>query len=789
MTAARNRAELAALPAPLPAADLRWECAPLRPSQQQPALTHLLGQERAVEALRTGLELRAPGYHVFLSGPSDTGRSALVQEMIASLEAPAGPGPDRIYLSNLRELHRPRLLTLAPGRAPVFEREFRELIDSIREVLRAAVHSRAHKMSRRLVLGNAEARQRRLFDALARVAERAGCQLVPFEGEGGVGADIYPVCHGEAASPEALAGLVAEGRLTPAERDELLARRAALVERLEEVYDRVRRVHRDTERELREMDQKLASRQLQHLIGEFVSAWPQAEVQRHLDEIRDWIELDLTPWVAGDHDQASEQPPMDPRQELVVHVVRTSEPAAPRPMVFETHPTWPMLFGALEPARDGIGSPSAMHPGALLRADGGFLVLRAVDVLNEPGVWAELKRTLRSGELQIREHDPNTGATTGPLQPEVIPVDVKVVLIGEPGAYEALAAEDPQFLQTFKVHAELDTTVPATTDNCRRYADLLAWLSRHEGLRAFAPEAAAAVVEFGARRGGRRDRLTTSFGEIADIGREASLWCERSGGGPVRREHVQAALEARDRRLDLAREQVERDMRDGYLLVSTTGFAVGQVNALTVIDVGTFAFGKPCRITATTGASDAGRTGVVNIERESDLSGPLHDKGVFILSGFLLDRYGRDGPLSVRATLCLEQSYGGVDGDSASGAELLALLSSLSHVPLDQGMGVTGSVNQKGEIQAVHGVNEKVEGHFRLCCAQGLSGDQGVVLPRANVPDLMLSPDIVAAVRDKRFSVYAVDTVEQALVILTRRRAEEVLHGAGETLARFRAGC
>ena len=761
---------------PLSAEALRWTCPPLRPARKRRRLTELLGQERPIAALRTGLELRAPGYHVFVSGLTGTGRTALVRDLLEELQPAGKPGPDRVYVNNFRESHCPRLLTLPRGRGPAFQKDMEDLVLRTQDALQSALGSRPHKMSRRLVIQNSEARHRRLMDALARLAERQGCSVVQYETQGGlVAADIYAIHDGEALSPQALSALVNEGSLTTAERDELLARRDTLIDRLEQVYDRIRRCSRQTDHELRAMDRQLAARIIESNFRDFRDQWPQPVVGRYLEEVRLCVERDLELWVAAEeesdgteavetHDDHGAAPRLSQThfQDLAVHVVYTSVDQDPAPVVVvENNPTFTNLFGAIEPPRDGsYGGLSAIHPGALLRADGGYLVLRVSDVLTEPGVWHHLKRALKVGRLEIREYDPGSGTTTGSAQPEAIPIDLKVVLIGEPGVYEQLAAEDPQFLQTFKVHAEFDTAVPVTDDNLQRYADFLAYLSDEEGLRTFSPEATTAVIEAGVRYAGRCDLLTTRFNEIADLAREASLCCERGGAGPVRREHVRESWRSRQHRLDLAREHVERDLRDGYLLIDTQGKAVGQVNSLTVVDTGTFAFGKPCRITASTGTGTRGRSGLVNIERESELSGSIHDKGVMILAGYLLDRFAQDGALCVQASLCFEQNYGGVDGDSASSAELYALISSLAKVPLDQGIGVTGSVNQKGAIQAVAAVNEKIEGFYRLCRSNGLTGEQGVVIPRVNVADLMLDEEIVEAATRGRFRVWAVDRIE-----------------------------
>lgn len=781
---------------PLGELELRWRCPPIEASEEPPALLDLYGQDRPLQALRTGLEIAASGYHLFVSGLEGTGRTVLVKHLLEQLRPSGSPGCDRVYLNNFRQPSRPRLLSLPRGRGPDFQREMENLVLRAQGSLRAAVGSRPHQMSRRLVLQNAEVRQRRVMDALARLSEGQGCSLVQFENNGSLAADIYVVHGGEAMSPQELCGMVANGDLTPAERDDLLARRDSLVTRLEEVSDRVRRANQKVDAELRSMDRMLAGRVLESHFGEFVGEWPEPGIAEYLGDVRDYIERDLDRWVAVDGDGGSgsgRNPssnghcPSPPHLlDLAVHVVHTGSQNGGRPVLVESNPTYANLFGAIEPLREVASGLSSIQSGALLRADGGYLVLSAAAVLSEPGVWSQLKRALKARQLEIREYDPGSGTTTGALQPEAIPLDLKVVLIGEPGLYEQMAHDDPEFLHTFKVHAEFDRAVDATPENCQRYADYLASLSREEGLRPFSPDAVAAMIELGARRAGRRDRLSTCFEQLGDLGREAAAHCGRNGSESVERTHVEEAWRARQRRQDLPREQIEKDLRSGYLMVRTEGRSVGQVNSLTVLDTGTFAFGKPCRITASTGVGARGRSQLLNIEREADLSGPIHDKGVMILGGYLLDRFAQDGVLCLQGALCFEQNYGGVDGDSASSAELYALLSSLSKVPLRQSIGVTGSVNQKGEIQAVSGINEKIEGFFRLCESQGLTGEQGVVIPRVNIPDLMVDEVVIDAVRRGEFTVWGVATIDEGLRILTGIDPRELAQRVAETLERFR---
>lgn len=790
------RAEVEALPA----AQLRWVCPPIRPSKTPPGATRLLGQERPMRALRTGLQLHAPGYNVLLTGLVGSGRTTVVRHLLQEMQPACRLGPDRVFVTNFNEPHRPRLVNLPRGEGPRFRDALDEFLRRLHDSLVDALRSRPHKASRRVVMREAEERELRLMGAVESEARRAGCTVVMYDDpQGEPVTDLHPIVAGEAVPPARLDELVAEKKLSTREAERLHAARDELSERLEEAIDRVRRVRRDADHELRRVDRVSARRIIDRMCDEFCRDWPQPGVSGYLTTASEHIERNLERWAAPDEPSTEAGGPGAPAaqstpqevaamraEELGAHVVKTSADDV-CPIVVETNPTYQNLFGTIE-AREGEPSRlPGIHPGSLVRADGGYLILRMGDALTEPGVWKQLKRALMSGSVELREFDPNTGSTTGTLQPEAIPIDLKVVLIGDPGSYEHLAAEDPQFRQHFKIHAEFDASIPVNADNLRRYADFLGWMVRNERLRPFTPEANAAVAELGARLAGRNDRLTTQFGDLADIAREASYLTGEAGAGPVQASHVHEALRLREQRHDLIRELAERDFEDGYLLLRTSGRAVGQVNGLTVLDTGSLVFGKPCRITASTGASTENDAGLINIEREADLSGSLHDKGVLILQGFLLDHFGADGPLQLQAAICFEQTYSGVDGDSASSAELLALLSSLARVPLEQGIAITGALNQKGELQPVGALNEKIEGFFRLCRTRRLTGKQGVIVPRGNVADLMLAPEVVAAAAEGWFHIWAVDDVFAALTLMAGVPASEVMAKAAETLARYRA--
>ena len=773
-------------------ADLRWTCPPLMPSKKAPSATFLIGQQRPMAALRTGLSIHARGYNLFVSGLMGSGRTAVVDMLLRDIQPDCRRVPDRVFVTNLREPNRPLLVSLPPGRGPAFRNDLVELGRILHGALLSTLRSRPHRMSRRMVKRSSGTRERRVMDALQRQAQKQGCALVTFQAQNGSStADIYPVVDGEPVTLDALSALTLEGKITEEERQRLTAQREQLMERLDEVSDRIREEFMRSEGELRGMDRRLAWKVLQSHQKEFVKKWPQPEVADWLDAAGEFIERNLHEFVGTEVELDDETKVLEllpssgePRLgEFHSQVVKTSFSES-CPIVIETNPTFGNLFGTIGGGE--LPGPLQVHPGALLRAEGGYLVLRCLDVLREPGVWMHLKRVLQSGRLEIRDYDQGSGAQTGTLQPQAIPIDIKIVLIGEPGVYEQLAAEDPQFPQVFKIHAEFDSTIPVNKQSLQRYADYLQWLVDSEDLPQMQPDAMGAIAEYGARCSGRRDRLITRYSEIGDIAREAAFQARAVGAKKVNRGHVDFAVQMQRQRHDLAQELTERGYAAGYMRLSTKGSSVGQINALTVLDTGTIEFGRPCRITCNSGVATAARSGLVNIEGLAQLSGPIHDKGVMILEGFLLQEFGNDGPLCMQATICFEQLYNGVEGDSASLAQLLALLSSLSNIPLLQGLAITGSVNQKGEVQAVSGVNDKVEGFFRLCRARKLTRKQGVVLPLANLGDLMLDVDVVAAVEKGTFSVQTVTSVEDAIELFTGKPAVMVLDAVRETLARFR---
>jgi len=499
----------------------------------------------------------------------------------------------------------------------------------------------------------------------------------------------------------------------------------------------------------------------------------------HLDRFRDKPEPPELPGLGP-------MPPapdalLEYRVNLIVDNATTKGP----PVVSESFPTYKNLFGAIERTVDRSGEGRShftqIKAGSFLRANGGYLVLNAEDVLSEVGVWSVLKRTLRTGTLEIQPQEGAFSLTTSMLKPEPIECDVKVVMVGDHSVYRVLFHSDSEFRKVFKVKAEFDTVMRSTAENVHEYATFIRKITKEESLLPFDRSGASSVVEWGMREAGRGGRISTQFTQIADVIREASWWAAQHGASRVSSGHVIEALAARRDRVSLSREKMFEAISEGSLLLDVVGARTGQVNGLVVYEMGDHEFGVPSRITASIAL---GRAGIVNIERESDLSGPTHDKGILILTGYLRGLFAQERPLTLSASIAFEQSYGNVDGDSASSAEVYALLSALADAPIRQGLAVTGSVNQMGEIQPIGGVNEKIEGWFAACRALGpLTGEQGVLVPALNAEDLMLETEVVEAVRAGRFAVYPVATIAEGIELLTGVPA-----GAREAEGRFTEG-
>jgi lon-related putative ATP-dependent protease len=734
-----------------------------------------VGQDRALEALRLGLEVRAPGYNVFVSGISGTGRTTTVLQMVREL-APSCPVPrDRVFVHNFTAPDRPRLLTFPAGTAAAFRRDMEELVALLRKTLPASIEDREFLRRRDEIGKRYGAREAELVDALRRQVAPDGFALAEIAGEQMKRLEVVPVVDGQPVPMDRLQEMAAQGKFpkdqAEAKEAKLLEYRRELAQVLREDRALARSMNEEVGAVLKEAVRGALAGAFEDLRQRYTDAAVSGFLEAMEEDVLDHIGALAREAAAGDEESEG-------RFRLYqVHVLVDRRGLKGCPLVHETAPTVTGLFGNIErrPVAPGVfvADHTMIRPGALVQADGGFLVLAAEDVFLDPNVANHLRRVLKHRRLEIRAVETPQGMGGVGLTPEAIDLDVKVILVGDWRLYEALWRASPEFAETFRVKADFEPDMDASPPNLRHYCRVAAGIARDAGTLPLAREGYGALLEHGVRASGRQGKITTRFGEVGDVLREADYWARQDVAKAIGPGHVRRAVDRMAERNRLAEARLQELIDRDVLLIETAGRRVGRVNGLSVYDLGYYAFGKPTVITASTGV---GRAGIINVEREARLSGGIYDKGVLLIAGYLRRTFAQHRPLSLTASLCFEQSYAGVDGDSASVAEVAALVSELSGVPLDQGIAVTGSLNQHGGVQPIGGVNEKIEGFFAVCARRGLSGTQGVVIPRSNLGDLMLAEPVVEACAAGKFHVWAVSRVEEALEILlgapagTRRR-------------------
>jgi len=756
---------------------LRWRCDPDGFSfdttdDLEPCPINIIGQPRALEALELGLSNRADGYNIFICGPVGSGRSTVVKRTLAGLDPEGEPPPDIVFVHNFADPDRPCRLNFRGGRGRAFRVLMQEFHDSLARDLPKLFESENYRQRRAEQVETTSTEQKfRLKEFEKRVQEQnftlAQVQMGPF-----VRSQLVPLVAGNPVDMDQLETLVEQDQFKTEDYERIRETFGTLKTELEGLSKQVRDLDRALRRSLQALGREMARPMVEEAVGEIRESFQPENLGEYLDGLVEDVLEHLEDFREGDGDESEESSPgaKDRREHSrhAVNVVVDNSQTKGRPVIWEKTPSYRNLFGTVDKTRTETGEWATDHTrikaGSLLRANGGFLVIDALDLLVEPGVWAALKRTLRHRQVDIQAFDPILLVTGVSLAPEPVPIDVKVLVIGTHQIYRLLYAVDEDFKKIFKIKAEFARQTPLNDEELMNYACLIRKRCGDDSLPPFRKDAVAAIVEHGVRLAGTNDKLTTRFSEVTDIIREAGYWARKADAAAVGAEHVDEALRHRVYRVDLIEENLRDRIAEGEVLIDLTGEQVAQVNGLAVLSVGDHEFGLPSRITATTAM---GRAGIIDIDREAEMSGAIHTKGVLILTGFLRARFAQERPLTLTASLTFEQSYGGIDGDSASCAELYALLSSLSGVPIRQGISVTGSVNQFGEVQPIGGVNEKVEGYFDLCRLRGLDGEQGVMIPARNIPHLMLRKDLVEEVRSGRFQVWAVSTIEEGLEVLT----------------------
>ncbi|QJA05362.1 AAA family ATPase [Thermosulfurimonas marina] len=731
----------------------------------------IMAQERAISALSLGLRLEDPDVHIYVAGEVEQGVTYLTR-VLTEEEARRRPRPsDWCYVYNFEDPDRPLPLELPAGRGREFKKDMENLIRILRERLPEAFEDERYVQKKEAILKEFNKQRAQIFEALEQKVKAEGF-ILNVEPMGMMIIPAKP--DGTPMTPQDVQNLPEE------EKERLKAKSRELQQEMNATVRQIQKLEKDLHEALKNLDREVASQvietHLQDLRHKYAAYTPVVEyleavardILEHLDEFR--------------QAQAGPQPPfsmpMPPREPIFlryeVNLFVDHSETQGAPVVFESNPTYPRLFGAIErKAQFGalLTDFTMLRAGSLHRANDGFLIVRALDLLRNFYCWETLKRIIKSRKIFLEDLGEQLGLfTTKTLRPKPIPFRAKVILIGDLFLYHLLYTYDEGFRELFKIKAPLEEWVDRTEERTREFLRTVALMVKRKGLLPVSADGLAWLVEYSCELAGRKDKLTLKLPEIFDTLREADFWARQAGSLYITAEHLEKAKEERRRRLSLLEDRIQEFILKDLIRIRTTGEEVGSINGLSVYDLGDYRFGRPTRITVNV---SLGKEGVINIEREAELSGKIHTKGVMILSGFLRERFVQDKPLTLSATLCFEQSYGMVEGDSASSAELFALLSALSGVPIKQGIAVTGSVSQKGEIQPVGGVNEKIEGFFRVCAERGLTGQQGVIIPEANVDDLMLPKEVVEAVEKDLFHIWPIRRVEEGIEILTGRPAGE----------------
>jgi lon-related putative ATP-dependent protease len=761
----------------VPVDRLRWRCDPdtlgFERADEIPMAQGIIGQDRAMKALRLAFSVRSKGHNVYVSGPPGTGRTTTVRHMLESMDTGRKAPMDAVYVNNFRDPDAPLAILLPAGSGQAFRRDLEEFVVSMRRNIAQIFESDHYKERTKQVVERFKETEKeavRLFEDKIREENFAliQIQMGPFSKP-----EIAPLIAGEPVQLERLEALSLQEKFNREEYERLRQKYGELRQLMEDTFRKVRDIKRKLKEELSHLEKEFGRPIIADALSDIKSEYPEPKVAEYLEQVRDQVLSNMGQFLDKDGEEGEEQARLPIREDeryrpFLVNVV-VDNTGVERPVVIvETSPNYRNLFGTIEKVvdRSGHWRSDFLHikAGSVLKANGGFLVIHLLDAIAEPGVWQALKRTLKNQQIDIQSYDPFYLFSTNAIKPEPIKIDVRVAVIGDPQSYHILYNYDPDFPKIFKVKADFDSVMVRSPENVKRYATFIASFCGTEGLRCMDKTGVAAVVEHGVRLAGRTNKISTRFSEVANILREANYWAESTGSELLTRSVVELAIREKEDRTRLPEEKLQELFEEGILLVDTSGSRVGQINGLSYYDLGDYQFGKPSRITVQTAM---GRAGLINIEREAEMSGPTFNKAMLIIDGFFRSNFGQDFPLTLSASIGFEQSYGGIEGDSASVAELTALVSTLADLPMRQDLAVTGSVNQYGDVQPIGGVNEKIEGFYDVCRTRGLTGAQGVVIPAQNQGDLMLRLEVVDACREKQFRIHAITRVEEAIELFT----------------------
>ncbi|MCX6576892.1 MAG: ATP-binding protein [Candidatus Aminicenantes bacterium] len=757
--------------AELPVEKMRWKCDPVSipfaTTSECEACDEIIGQDRALKALQTGLDIKSLGYNIFITGMVGTGRTTTIKQLLERLEKGDQPPDDILYVNNFKYPDEPTLITMPPGKGKLFSTAMENLIEMLKHNIPELLKSKYYSEKRDSIIESQQRKQKELLQGFEEEVAKEGFSVIQVQMGLFVKPDLIPVIDDQPAPFNKLEAMVKEKKFPQKSLEALKKNYEKLSAKLEEIFEQLREIEEETRTQLKNWDAESITPMIKGAISEVNAKFPFPKIPEYLKDIEDHLiqSIDL---FKNQKKEEKEKEAVDPFLEYRANLLVDNSDLKHAPVVMETNPTYINLFGSIESTVSRFGvlqtDFTKIKAGSFLKANDGFLVINALDALIEPGVWTTLKRTLRNQIFEIQNYASLFLFSTTRLKPQPIKANVKVVMIGDEEIYNLLYFADQDFKKIFKIKAEFDSEMDKTSNTIRDYVRFIKKICDDDKLLSFEKSGMAAIVEYGTRIAGRHKKLSTRFHVIADVIREASYWAQKEGQKMVSGPYVEQAIRERFERVSLIEDKIQEMIEEGTIMIDTEGQVVGQVNGLAVYNMGQFSFGKPSRITART---SIGRAGVINIEREADMSGSTHNKGVLILGGYLRGKYAQNKPFAFSASIAFEQSYSGVDGDSASSTEVYAILSSLSQLPLRQDIAVTGSVNQKGEIQPIGGVNEKIEGFFDVCKAKGLKGTQGVLIPHQNVQNLMLRTDVVEAAAKGLFHIYPVKSIDDGIEILT----------------------
>jgi len=758
--------------------EIRWTCDPdifkFASTDEIEPMDGILGQERALKALKLGVDLRSPGYNIYIAGLSGTGKASTVKKMLETISSNCPLLYDYAYVNNFKDPDRPTLLIFPRGQVKNFKKELCDSIEMLKSKIPQSLESKNYQEEKKKIVTDFASQQQKLIQPLQEKLKKNHFTLGQVQDGQIVRPELFPVINNKPVPLLQLENLVQKKQLTQKDAEKIVKKYTTYQQSLQSFFKKGLKLSQKFQQKLNELEKSTAKVVVKGVMDNLREQFTDEKIINYFNAVEENIleNIQVFKGVKTQGELNEEGFVIDYFKEYEVNIILDNTEAQNCPVIIETSPSYLNLFGTIEKVNDGRGGWysdfTKIKAGSILRANGGYLVLNVNHLFEEPNVWQTLKRVLTYRTLQIREENKLFQIPTSILQPEPIDINTKIILIGTSYTYSVLANYEDDFKKMFKIKADFDYEIKRTDEVLLEYAKVVKRLIKEEGLHEFDKSAIAKLIEKSARYVGQQDKLTTRFSYIADVAREANFWASDDGFNIVTAAHIEKAYIFAKERHGLSESKITDMINENVILIDTDSEKVGQINGLAVYGSDFYSFGKPTRITASV---SIGNGNIINVDREAGMAGKTYKKGVLIISGYFKETFGQNFPLSFNANFVFEQSYGGVDGDSASCAEIFALLSTLSGLPIKQSIAVTGSLNQKGDVQPIGGANEKIEGFFDLCKHRGLTKKQGVIIPIQNVKDLMLKEEVVEALQNKEFHIYAIERIEEGIEILTGVKA------------------